>query len=78
MQPVALIYPNMEGETFGVKYNEKQRWGYFKGMKPDEIVLIKWSVFVDHPLHLTLTKDTVVSTLFKTEASHGSHLTLHL
>ena len=42
VQPVALIYPHMEGEIFLVKHNPNQRWGYFRGMRPDEFVLIKW------------------------------------
>ncbi|KAF9030332.1 hypothetical protein BDZ89DRAFT_1064753 [Hymenopellis radicata] len=41
MQPVALVYPDREGETYGVKYSERQRWGSFKGVRPDEFVLIK-------------------------------------
>ncbi|KAF8876676.1 hypothetical protein BD779DRAFT_156794 [Infundibulicybe gibba] len=39
--PVALLYPDREGETLGVKYNPKQRWTYFHGVTPDELVLIK-------------------------------------
>ncbi|KAF8893418.1 hypothetical protein BD779DRAFT_1506155 [Infundibulicybe gibba] len=39
--PLALIYPDREGETYGVKYNPNQRWTYFRGMTPDEFVLIK-------------------------------------
>ncbi len=46
MQPVTLKYPDRDGETFGVKYNERQRWGSFKGVRPDEFVLIKWYVKV--------------------------------
>ncbi|KAF7377811.1 hypothetical protein MSAN_00204600 [Mycena sanguinolenta] len=38
---VALVYPDREGETYGVKYNPKQRWTYFSGVKPEELVLIK-------------------------------------
>ncbi|KAK0227034.1 hypothetical protein EDD85DRAFT_854596 [Armillaria nabsnona] len=41
LEPIALIYPDREGEVCGVKYNERQRWGYFKDMRPDEFVLIK-------------------------------------
>jgi hypothetical protein len=40
--PVALIYPNHEGETLGVTYNPNQKWKYLHGMTPDEFVLIKW------------------------------------
>lgn len=40
--PIALIYPDREGETYGVKFNPTHRWKYQRGMKPDEVVLIKW------------------------------------
>jgi len=40
--PVALVYPHMRGETYGVKYNPNLKFKYFKGMTPDEFVLIKW------------------------------------
>ncbi|KAJ6475729.1 hypothetical protein C8R47DRAFT_1052463 [Mycena vitilis] len=39
--PVALLYPNREGETFGVKYNPNQKWTYFSGVTPEELILIK-------------------------------------
>ncbi|KAH9476221.1 Hydroxylase/desaturase CTB9 [Psilocybe cubensis] len=39
--PVALIYPEREGETFMVKYNPDHKWKYLRGMTPEEIVLIK-------------------------------------
>ncbi|KAJ3900480.1 hypothetical protein F5879DRAFT_972625 [Lentinula edodes] len=39
--PIALIYPDREGETYGVKYSPEQKWKYLKGMTPEEIVLIK-------------------------------------
>ncbi|KAG2363235.1 hypothetical protein BDR07DRAFT_1460428 [Suillus spraguei] len=39
--PVALLYPDREGETFGVKYNPNHQWKYLKGMTPEEFVLIK-------------------------------------
>ena len=42
LAPVTLKYPDRDGETFGVKFNEKHRWVYLRGMTPDEIVLIKW------------------------------------
>ncbi|CAK5262030.1 unnamed protein product [Mycena citricolor] len=38
---IALVYPDREGETYGVKYNENQRWVYLRGMDPDEVALIK-------------------------------------
>ncbi|KAF8965433.1 hypothetical protein BDZ97DRAFT_1812145 [Flammula alnicola] len=39
--PMALIYPDREGETLGVKYNPNHKWKYLRGMTPEEIVLIK-------------------------------------
>ncbi|KAF7760175.1 hypothetical protein Agabi119p4_10851 [Agaricus bisporus var. burnettii] len=39
--PVALVYPDREGETMCVKPNDKHEWKYLRGMTPDEIVLIK-------------------------------------
>ncbi|KAF8625614.1 hypothetical protein AX17_006800 [Amanita inopinata Kibby_2008] len=39
--PVALIYPDREGEIMSVKYSPNHRWKYVRGMTPDEIVLIK-------------------------------------
>lgn len=39
--PVALVYPDREGETLGVKYNPNQKWKYFHGVTPEEIILIK-------------------------------------
>ena len=44
--PVALIYPDREGETLAVKYNENYKWKYLHGMTPEEIVLIKWQVAI--------------------------------
>ncbi|KAJ6607246.1 hypothetical protein B0H10DRAFT_1818628, partial [Mycena sp. CBHHK59/15] len=41
VMPAALVYPDHEGETFGVKYNLNQKWKYFSGMAPDEFILIK-------------------------------------
>lgn len=40
--PVALVYPDREGETMGISYNPNHKWKYFYGMTPDEFVLIKW------------------------------------
>lgn len=40
--PVRLIYPDREGETFGVKFSPEHRWKYMRGMNTDEVVLIKW------------------------------------
>ncbi|EGN97118.1 hypothetical protein SERLA73DRAFT_183726 [Serpula lacrymans var. lacrymans S7.3] len=39
--PVKLIFPDREGETFGVKFNPNHKWNYLKEMTQDELVLIK-------------------------------------
>jgi len=39
--PVRLLYPDREGETFGVKYSPEHRWKYVRGLTTDEVVLIK-------------------------------------
>ena len=39
--PVALIYEDREGETFGVKYSDKLRFYYKSGIDSDEVYLIK-------------------------------------
>ncbi|EGN97117.1 hypothetical protein SERLA73DRAFT_74833 [Serpula lacrymans var. lacrymans S7.3] len=39
--PVALIYPDREGEILGIRYNPNHKWKYLRGMEPDELVLIK-------------------------------------
>ncbi|KZP25387.1 hypothetical protein FIBSPDRAFT_855933, partial [Athelia psychrophila] len=41
LHPVALIYPDREGETFGVAYNPEHKWKYLRGMETDEVALIK-------------------------------------
>ncbi|KAJ6555113.1 hypothetical protein DFH09DRAFT_1165523, partial [Mycena vulgaris] len=41
IQPIALILPDREGELAGVKYNPNQKWTYFSGVAPDELILIK-------------------------------------
>ncbi|KAH7923063.1 hypothetical protein BV22DRAFT_1106303 [Leucogyrophana mollusca] len=47
--PVALIYPDREGETMGVKFNADHRWKYQREMRQDEVVLIKCvAVFMPH------------------------------
>jgi hypothetical protein len=43
--PVALIYPDREGETYGVNYNSNQRWSYFQAVTENELILIKWYLF---------------------------------
>ena len=41
--PVTLVYPDhRDGETLGVKFHADHGWKYFRGMTPDELVLIKW------------------------------------
>ncbi|KAG5641932.1 hypothetical protein DXG03_003958 [Asterophora parasitica] len=40
--PVALIYPDREGETLGVKHSPNHKWKYFRGLTPEEAILIKW------------------------------------
>lgn len=42
LMPAALIYPDREGETFGVKFNEAYKWKHMRGMEPEEFILIKW------------------------------------
>ncbi|KAG2138403.1 uncharacterized protein EDB93DRAFT_1090761, partial [Suillus bovinus] len=44
---VALIYPDREGETFGVKYSPNHQWKYMKAMTPEKFVLIKWRANFD-------------------------------
>ncbi|RXW11466.1 hypothetical protein EST38_g14389 [Candolleomyces aberdarensis] len=39
--PVALVYPDREGETYGVVHNPDHKWKYLRGMTPEEVVLIK-------------------------------------
>ncbi|KAG2141864.1 hypothetical protein DEU56DRAFT_870726 [Suillus clintonianus] len=39
--PVALIFPDREGETFGITYNPNHQWKYVEAMTPEEFVLIK-------------------------------------
>ncbi|ESK84359.1 7alpha-cephem-methoxylase p8 chain related protein [Moniliophthora roreri MCA 2997] len=39
--PADLVYREMVGETFGVKFNAKHEWKYVKGLTPSEAILIK-------------------------------------
>ncbi|GJJ11642.1 hypothetical protein Clacol_005878 [Clathrus columnatus] len=39
--PTILKSPKGDGETFSVKYSPRHRWKYLRGMRTDEIVLIK-------------------------------------
>jgi hypothetical protein len=54
--PSDLLYPDRKGETNGVKYSDSHRWKYVRGMRPEEFVLIKWSVYCSmlHATQLTL------------------------
>lgn len=38
--PIALRYPDREGQTYGVRYSPQQKWSYLRAMRPDEFVLI--------------------------------------
>ncbi|TFK68061.1 hypothetical protein BDN72DRAFT_769879 [Pluteus cervinus] len=38
---ITLVYPDREGETYGVRHSERQKWKYFGGVKPEEYILIK-------------------------------------
>ncbi|PNP60305.1 hypothetical protein THARTR1_00329 [Trichoderma harzianum] len=39
--PIGLIYPNRNGETLSVRYNEGHKWFYKSGLTPEEVLLIK-------------------------------------
>ncbi|TCD69489.1 hypothetical protein EIP91_007419 [Steccherinum ochraceum] len=39
--PMTLKYPDRDGETFGVSFNENHKWKYLRGMTTNEFVLIK-------------------------------------
>ncbi|KAH8980701.1 hypothetical protein EDB86DRAFT_2979020 [Lactarius hatsudake] len=39
--PHMLKYPDRDGETYGVQWNENHRWKYMRGLTPEEGVLIK-------------------------------------
>lgn len=42
--PHTLKFPDRDGETYGVQWNENHKWKYFRGMTPEEGLLIKWCV----------------------------------
>ncbi|KAH9024074.1 hypothetical protein EDB85DRAFT_2150768 [Lactarius pseudohatsudake] len=42
--PTTLKYPDHDGETYSVVWNESHRWKYVRGLTPEEGVLIKWYV----------------------------------
>lgn len=46
---VRHIYPDREGETAGVQYNEGQKWYYWSGMKNDERLFLKCFDSNDRP-----------------------------
>ncbi|KAL0570780.1 hypothetical protein V5O48_011183 [Marasmius crinis-equi] len=39
--PVTLVYPDSKGQIFQVKFDEGHRWKYVRGMRPEDVVLIK-------------------------------------
>ncbi|KAJ3503494.1 hypothetical protein NMY22_g18232 [Coprinellus aureogranulatus] len=39
--PTKLIYPDREGEAYGISYSPKHEWKYLRGMTPEEVALIK-------------------------------------
>lgn len=39
--PMQLIYPDRVGETLSVRPNEKHKWYYLEGQRPEETLLIK-------------------------------------
>lgn len=39
--PARLIYPDREGGTLSVRFNEGQKWWYWSGMRDEEVLLIK-------------------------------------
>lgn len=55
--PHTLKFPDRDGETYGVQWNENHKWKYFRGLTPEEGLLIKWCVCVEtrtlvHSTHL--------------------------
>lgn len=42
--PISLVYPDRRGEVYGFTANPNQKWKYFRGVTPDEAILIKWYV----------------------------------
>lgn len=43
-QAVSLVFPDREGEIYGIFNRPNHQWKYVSGMTPDEVVLIKWLV----------------------------------
>lgn len=71
MIAVALVYDDREpGETYNVRYSEKHRWVYVRGMEIDKGVLIKWYVVFFRLIDTMLTSAwTSVLTVLRMEAS---------
>lgn len=40
--PLKLVVSKLEIEILVVRYNENHKWGYFYGVTPEEVILIKW------------------------------------
>jgi len=60
--PQTLKYPDRNGETYAVQWNEGHRWKHMRGMTPEEVVLIKW---YDLPFVLSApASDLVLPTAF--------------
>ncbi|KAH7923057.1 hypothetical protein BV22DRAFT_1016132 [Leucogyrophana mollusca] len=58
LMPIALVYPDREGETYGVRYNPRHEWKYLRGMEPDEFILYKCFDSVQDGSVATLTPHT--------------------
>lgn len=56
--PVALVYPDREGETYGVKYTHNQKWMYKSAMDPEDLVLLKCFDSVQDGSVATMTPHT--------------------
>ena len=70
-----LKFRTYDGETFGVKHSERHRWKYLRGMRPDELVLIKWYARGEaRCLVITLTFRFAASIRFWTVLWPFSHL----
>jgi hypothetical protein len=48
--PITLVYPDREGDTYCVKFDEAHEWKYMRGMEPDGFVLVKWHAIFLFPL----------------------------
>jgi hypothetical protein len=70
--PVALIYPDREGETYGVKFNPNHKWMYFSAVTPEECILIKWCVLHSF-VRIVSSLVSKVTTLFRTGGERRIH-----